>query len=202
MSLKYDLYQSANTQGTKFPHYHARPVQNQVCSEETLCRHISQRIKFKPEEVSAILSALKEELIEHLSEGRTVQLDEIGNFQVTLKCPSARSTSEIRASSISIGGVSFRPKKRFMQRLRGETEFERVQYKNHSVHASADDVVAILDEFFASHDFITRRDLERIAGLTRSTAVNRIKALIREGYLKNVSHDMRHPVYVKVTDGI
>lgn len=197
MSIKYDLYQSVNTQDKNYTHYHARPVSNSLCTKEELYRHMSHHIKFKPEEIEAVMNTLDDVLVELLSEGKTVQMGTIGNVQVTLGVEGkVRDPKDLRADSVSVAGVAFRPRKRLLTKIQSKSDFERVRYKNHSQEYTYDQLKEEVVAYLQEHGKMKRSDLQEHFGLTQSTAVNRLSRLKKEGVIENESGDPKHPLYV------
>ena len=87
---------------------HARIVEGQVLRFEKLCEKIADRSTFNEGEVKGLMTCFKEELILALKEGNPVEIDGIGLFSVTAKCPPIRNPKEIRAESIHFSKVVFR----------------------------------------------------------------------------------------------
>lgn len=198
MALKYDLYQNVNSLESDAPSYHARPVKNSVCTEKELYRHVSHHIKFNPQEVEALMSAVGDVLVEMLSEGRTVRLGSLGSLQVTLSCPEAHAVSDVRAGNVEVNSVSFRPKKTFLDDIRRATKLERERYKNHSANIGMEEIRRLTAEYLAENKVMKRKDFKAFTGLTDSTSVNRLRQLVEEGFIESISKDPRHPLYVLV----
>ena len=70
---------------------HARIVEGQVLRFEKLCEKIADRSTFNEGEVKGLMTCFKEELILALKEGNPVEIDGIGLFSVTAKCPPIRN---------------------------------------------------------------------------------------------------------------
>lgn len=197
MAIKYDLYQSVNTQDKSYTHYHARPVSNSLCTKEELYRHMSHHIKFKPEEIEAVMNTLDDVLVELLSEGMTVQMGTIGNMQVTLGVEGkVHDPKELKANGVSVAGVSFRPRKRLLTRIQSKSDFERVRYKNHSQEYTYEQLKEEIVTYLTEHGTMKRSDLQKDFKLTQSTAVNRLARLKKDGIIESISGDPKHPLYV------
>lgn len=201
MSIKYDLYQSVSTQDKNYTHYHARPVSNSLCTKEELYRHMSHHIKYKPEEIEAVVNTLEDVLVELLSEGKTVQVGNIGNLQVTLGVEGmVRDPRDIRSGSVSVAGVSFRPKKKMLTNIQSKSDFERVRYKNHSQEYSYEQLKEEVVAYLKEQGVMKRSDMEKQFNLTRSTAIGRLSQLKKEGIIESISGDPKHPLYVLKKD--
>ena len=103
---------------------HARIVEGQVLRFDKLCEKIADRSTFNEGEVKGLMTCFKEELILALKEGNPVEIDGIGLFSVTAKCPPIRNPQEIRAESIHFSKVVFRACKELKKEMSSMT-FER-----------------------------------------------------------------------------
>ena len=75
--------------------------------------------------------------------------------------------------------------------------FKRTTRVTQKMTTSAEDLkIKLKTVWFKDHTFITRKDLERFAILTTSTAKNRINELIAMNFLKR--SEMSNSVYVLV----
>jgi len=197
MAIEYDFYQSPHTIGTTRKRYHARPVHFSNVSGDELVKNICNRGSLHLAEVKAVLTALNETLVDFLSKGHQVQVPGIGGFHISLSCPETRRPSDTRAASIKVKTVTVRPEKDFVKQVASKAKFVRTRWKVHSEERySLNDLAVLVKAFLSNHPYLQRADLERIGELTRTTAVNRLRELVAQGYLKNISPDKHHPLYV------
>ncbi len=197
MAIRYDFYQSPDTMGTFRKRYHARPVHNSKVSEKRLVRDVSRQSGIPESGVIAVLSGLSATLVDHLSEGRTVKVPELGTFQISLRCPETRKPSDTRAKSIKVKSIHLRPEKELVKAVANEAKFVRTRWKVHSSEKSTlDDLTVLVRDYLAKNTFLNRRTLEALAHLTRATAIDRLHKLVEAGILQNISPNRQQPLYV------
>ena len=109
MAALYDLFRTPQPEDESKVRYHARSVVTGKMSTDDLIRAIAQRSAFKEGVVTGVLVALEDTLQGALADGKSVQLDGIGAFRISVKSPSARDRRKIRAESIEFKGVFIRP---------------------------------------------------------------------------------------------
>lgn len=73
---------------------------------------------------------------------------------------------------------------------------ERSAIRNHSSNIDNATVDQRLETYLTEHPMITRRKLEELCGLTRTTASRHISRLIAENKIKNIN-TRTQPIYVK-----
>ncbi len=197
MTIQYDFYQSPHTIGTTRKRYHARVVRARNVNGKDFVREVVRRTAFSVAEVTATLIAVNETLTDLLSQGHNVKVPGIGSFQISLSCPETRRPGDTRAGSIKVKTVHLRPEKALVSAVSNRATFVRARWKVHSnERLSLTDLARIVKEHLASHPYLRRADLEQLAGLTRTTAVNRLREMVAQGYIENVSSDRHHPLYV------
>ena len=153
MSAQYDLYETpdpANT-GEQKP-LHARIVPSGTYSKKEFLERVSRSSQtFNYNVIDAVVGVVIDELAEALSEGYTVELDELGHFSISLKCTHKVMTKrEIRAESICFDNVHLRTSKEFKRKIKREIELERVDKSKHSsqkVEFSMEQRQQLLQEF-------------------------------------------------------
>lgn len=200
MAFQYDLHENPNPNGTNKKRYHARPANNGTMSSEQLIQHMSKHNGLSEAINASILMTLHEVLVERLSEGENINIPGLGNLQATLSCPETRTPNATRAGSIKIKSVKLKAEKALIKDVAEKTKFVRTRLKAHSKEYGDEQLVSLLITYFESHDFITRRTLEYEFGLQSRTANNKLKQLVEDHILKNVSPDKHHPLYVLTDD--
>jgi predicted histone-like DNA-binding protein len=198
MDVKYDWYRNPvpNHRG-ETPKLHARVVESGTVDTELLAERVAEKTALAKADIAGALVALADELEHWLSDGYRVHIRGIGFFRLTLKHPATQNEKEIRAESIEIKNIVFRPEKSFKDRFKGKhpTKLEAVK-KSHSQtydEGQADDK---LRQFFSAHTLITRSEFQSLFGLTRTTAVRRLAELIAEGKIKRSGY-RNAPLYTQ-----
>ena len=95
-------------------YYHAQAIKTGELTMEKLARRINNSTTITQADCYAVLKSMKENIIEALTEGQVVVLEDLGRFQVSLqgKCyPAAAIESEEFSPSAMIKGhrIIFRP---------------------------------------------------------------------------------------------
>lgn len=197
MKVKYDLYKSPPQQvdGKEVTYLHARVADFRTVSINDLGECIQRSTSLTRTDLMAVLSEVADRFLEELQQGNRVYLEGIGYFQMTLDCPSnIQSRGEVRAESIRFRSVAYTPEKKLVKRLRN-TKFIRSERSGHTLDYSESELTGILTDYFKDHGYITRRELEHVCAMTRSTAYRRLKAWIAENKLsKIVGIDAYSPV--------
>lgn len=196
MAFRYDLHENPNTRGTNKTRYHARPANNNTISGEKLIEHMAVHCGISSAIISSVLQTMSSVLVEYLSEGDSIHIPGLGTVQASLSCPETRTMSATRAGSIRIKTINMRAEKALVEKVAENTKFVRTRFKTHSVEYDDITFLTLIYKFFDTHDFITRKNLELEFGLQSRTANNRLNKLVKDGVLKNASHDPHHPIYV------
>ena len=130
MPIRYKLIQrkdftkDAPKDGKRF---YAQLVSNGTVSLDELCESIAEETALTSADVKSIFDRLPRILRRHLSEGRNVQLGELGSIRPTLGSQGSLTKEEFDASKMmKKPGLVFTPGK-LLQKMRAETTFSRVK---------------------------------------------------------------------------
>lgn len=184
MSLQYDFYANPSPEGSnQQPKLHARVRTTGTTSTQRLAELIKETTALSTSDVKGMLDALVESITFELSHGNRVHLEGIGYFSLTLSCPPVRSPKEIRAESIKVKNIAFRPEVEWKERFRG-VQLERTRLKNHSLKYSDIEIDGLLTGHFLDHPYITTRQFCHLCGYTQTTGGRKIKRLVEAGKLR------------------
>ncbi len=187
MGLQYDFYENPPRKDDNKKRLHARVVPAGTMGLNEITNLIQSSSTLSPGDVKATLTSLVDLMVRELSYGWNIHLEGLGYFQLTLSCPPIRSPKDIRAESIHIKSIVFRPEADLKKKFK-TVPVERVRRKNHSVRYSEIEIDGILTAHFMDHPYITTRHFQRICGLTATTASRRIRELIEAGKLQKSEH--------------
>lgn len=81
--------------------------------------------------------------------------------------------------------VVYKPEKAICGKLEG-LKFIRSERGGHTKNYSDIELMGILSDYFKYNSYITRLELERVCGMTRSTAYRRIKSWMARNMLEKV----------------
>ena len=195
MAIQYEFYRNPNSQGTNKKRYHARVVPTGNITTDQLANEIQKECSLTVADVKSVLIALADKMAAYLGEGRKIHLEDIGYFQVNLRCKEeVRTTHAVRSENVEFKSVSFRADGDLKKKLQAQ-KIVRSQNKPHSKALSEAKIDQILTEHFAQHPILTRREFQVLCSQMQSTACRLLRKLVEKGKLKNISTP-RNPVYV------
>ncbi|NLI37153.1 MAG: hypothetical protein GX416_11685 [Bacteroidales bacterium] len=180
--IKYDVYKTPSPREEEPDHFHARAVSKGVITYAQLKTDLEYASSATPGDVSLIMDGIVSQIKRHLSEGESVQLGDLGTFSVGISGPNAIKRKAINATNLEVTDVYFRPRKKLIRDINRKAKFESTRLKHHSIEYSDIEIEALLTDFFKDHSFIARREFESLCGLTRPTAVRRLKMLCSGKY--------------------
>lgn len=175
-----------------------RIVNSEVVDEDALAKIMSESDVYTRGQVKGVLTTLGETIARLLSEGKTVDLSELGSFKLSIGTKGTVSRSSTgSACNVEVRGINFQPAKELMGRI-SKPDF-RVVARNavHSVPSAADLIVP-LSEYMETHGSITRTEFATFFKLKRTTACDRLKELQEMGVIMSVGSN-RETKYVKKT---
>lgn len=194
MAIEFEFYETPDPSGEGKTRYHARNVTRNNVTTEQLCKDIQFGSSLTIGDVKAVLSALNDELANHLGNGARVHLEGIGYFQATLKTTREIDPRKTRAQSVWFKSVKFRADKALKNRLLMARTI-RTSIKIHSARISNDKVDKMVADYLAENRVITRKALQLLCGFTQYTANKHIKRMVEEGKIENIN-TRRQPVYM------
>lgn len=195
MSILYEFYQNPSTDEKEKRTFHPRVITTGRVSTEQLARDIQQECSLTRSDVMGMLAALADKMVQYLSEGKRVYLEDIGYFKVNLQCNQEVTTIDDKGvGKVSFKSISFRADERLKKAMK-RTKIHRSNLKPHSMPITEKEIEAKLTEHFATNPIITRRQFQFLCQLLKPTACRIIKRLADEGKLKNIASS-RNPVYM------
>ncbi|WP_394901856.1 HU family DNA-binding protein [Bacteroides xylanisolvens] len=190
MSAHYDLYETPdpNNTGEKQP-LHARIVPSGTYSKKDFLERVARSSQtFNYNVIDAVVGVVIDELAEALSEGKIVELGELGHFSISLKCThKVMNKRDIRSESITFDNVHLRTSKEFKRKIKREIELERVDKSKHSsqkVEFTLEQRLHKLQEFLKKNGGITRLEYSSLTGLSRLKAIDELNVFIGKGILR------------------
>lgn len=141
MPIRYKLVQrkdftkDAPKDGKRF---YAQLVSNGTVSLDELCESIAEETALTSADVKSVFDHLPRILRRHLSEGRNVQLGELGSIRPTLGSQGSLTKKEFDAATMmKKPGLMFTPGK-LLQKMRDDTTFVRVKDPNEATPDGGD----------------------------------------------------------------
>jgi len=199
MAILFDWYENLQTSGQPEGErtLHPRIRLNGRVSTKQLRARIQKYSTLTETDVIAVLDALSHALGEELSEGRQVHLDGIGFFRPNLvSTESVTEKTKRKTTKVKLKGIVYRLDQLLMDEV-GEVKVRRTRFPFHSSKLTAEEIDALLTEYFTTHDFVQRRNFQFLCGMTQTTANRHLRRLCEEGKLKNAGLP-KQPVYKPV----
>ncbi len=198
MPIHFDFYTSPNSENTPDgKKYHARVVGGRTIEEKEIVDVIQYRSSLTTGDIKAVLSELHSELVTKLLDGNRVHLPGIGYFYLSLSAPKDADPEHTHSQSVKVKGIEFRADQKLKDEILLKAELTRARNKNHSSSMDIYEVDALLIDYFAEHNVITRKQLEVLCGFTTSTAQAHLRRLVKEGRLVNINN-RQYPIYEPV----
>nr|WP_302831508.1 HU family DNA-binding protein [uncultured Bacteroides sp.] len=200
MSVYYDLYETPVPNGEDKKPMHAR-----ICSKGTIpakmfINQVAKEQHMPHAMIVGIVQALSTTLAGWLADGYAVELDEFGYFSTTLKCMRpAMNKKDIRAESVCLGTVKFRPNKQFKKTVSIAMELQRLDKKHAPVKVSAEDMDTRKEkmlDFLGANVCITRAEYARLVHVTNRRATYDLQEFMETGVIRKRGGG-RSVVYIK-----
>ncbi len=97
--------------------YYATAIRKDVTDIDKLCQLISANSTMSRADVYGVVIELLEKINHELSEGRTVKLDKLGHFSLSLKSDGVGAPEEVSSRLIKGAKINFRPDKEMRDML-------------------------------------------------------------------------------------
>ena len=130
--ITYAVKKTKNPNGTEgVDYFHAQAIKTGELTMEKLAKRINNSTTITQADCYAVLKSMKDHVIEALTEGQVVVLEDLGRFQVSLqgKCYTAEDmAAEEFSPSAKIKGhkIIFRPDPELKKELAKEFRLQRV----------------------------------------------------------------------------
>ncbi len=198
MAIKIKWQVKPPTQGSDEdkPQMFPRIADSEVVDTERLAELVAKRSSISTGAVVEILTDLPQVLAELLRDGKTIDISKLGSFKLSIGTDAQITPeSKRRMRSVDVRGVNFQPDKELMEAI-GKPKFQWSAGTGVVIAPTVSELIPQLEEYFKTHDCITRKVFEQTFGLKRATANYRLKELIDEGVIKSVGSG-RDTVYKK-----
>ena len=131
MSITYSVQKVRNPKNPDVDYFHGQAVKTGELTMEKLAKRINNSTTVTQSDCYAVLKSMKDHIIEALTEGQVVVLDELGRFQVSLqgKCYNAdtMASEEFLPSSYIRGHkIVFRPEVKLKKAVAAEFSLKRI----------------------------------------------------------------------------
>jgi predicted histone-like DNA-binding protein len=191
MSIYYDLYETPSPEGEEPKPLHAR-----VCSKGTISGKDFMNQVFREEHmphamIVGIVQAITTTLGDWLANGYTVEVEGLGFFSTTLKCTRpAMTKKEVRAESVRLSTVKFRPSIEFKRYVDSKMDLERADKRFFPVKTSFFELTQPdarkqkMLSFLDANVCITRAEYARLVNVTDRRATSDLQEFVSSGFIR------------------
>ncbi len=109
MSIEYKIIQKSNPMDRTSKKYYASANLTGETSTRELSKEIEQLSTVSGADVQAVLYALAEVIPRHLAEGKSVNINQIGRFRITIRSEGKVEAKDVNAHSIDSARIVFTP---------------------------------------------------------------------------------------------
>ena len=183
-TIAYQLYERNDLTGKstkKNPTMGVSIVSSRVVTTKEMADDINHASSVTQSDVAAVLQAVGQRIAEALLDGNRIEIDHVGTFSLTLTCGNKRKEDYITSKDISVSRISFAPCTELWHAMRGATIVSGGPTGNK--HLSDATIEKRLEEYFTTHDSLSRSTFERICECRRHTALTKLKELVKAGKL-------------------
>ena len=129
--INYKVQKTRNPKFPETPYYHGVAVKTGELNFEKLAKRINNSTTVTSADCYAVLKSMKDNIIEALTEGQVVVLDDLGRFQVSLQGKSYNAETmqdeEFKPADYIKGHkIVFRPDPRLKEEVRKDFKLKRV----------------------------------------------------------------------------
>lgn len=189
MSANYSLFRNPKPgkKGEADETLHARLVNQRIIRTAELAADISDACSFSTADVKGMLEALKTRLAFHLKHGAIIDLEGLGTFSVSLKCPSLTEEKEIKPKHVQFNKVVFR----CSNELRSGLKFMEVERSDEGSRLKVlppDKRAANILKYIARYGSISTSLCRSINGCSKYLAQKDLKELVEKGQLMRLGY--------------
>ena len=193
MSIRYDLYETPDIQQTgEQQSLHPRVVINGTVDQNEFLDRVHKFTGISRSLLSGAMQSFQNELRDLLANGWNVELGDIGYFSVSLQGPPIMKKEEVRAQSIKLKNINFRPSAQFKKEVGWQMRLERGESftRPHGKGHSEEECLTIVNDHLGKYPCLTRADYCRLTGHDKQRALNELNAFIelRPNEIAHQSH--------------
>ena len=100
----------------------------ETITTDHIVKELSKHSAYSAGCVVGVLQEVADMVVSHLRQGKNVRLDGLGTFSLALSSREVTDRKEIRAASVRIKKVNFRPVPELVKRVRQETDILRAEF--------------------------------------------------------------------------
>lgn len=128
MDIKYDFKANPFKEKDGKPVLYPAVVVKETITTDHIVKELSKHSAYSAGCVVGVLQEVADMVVSHLRQGKNVRLDGLGTFSLALSSREVTDRKEIRAASVRIKKVNFRPVPELVKRVRQETDILRAEF--------------------------------------------------------------------------
>ena len=188
MGAHYSLFKNPGKEGEEEKAtLHARLVNQRIIHTEELAEDISDACSFNTADVKGMLEALKRRLAFHLTYGAVVELEGIGTFSVSLKCPPLTVEKDSKPKHVRFSKVVFRCSKELRSGLK-YMEIERSDGGSRLKVLPSDKRKANILRYLQQNETISSSYCRGLNGCSKYMALKDLDELRKEGKIVRLGY--------------
>ncbi|MGL4519703.1 MAG: hypothetical protein ACRCUJ_08520 [Phocaeicola sp.] len=192
MAIKFDLYKIPDPDDPTKEITHLRTVMDPALSTREVVDEMAKGRTITQSDIVAVLSALATTMRDELLDNRQFYIEGIGLFGTSAQEKKGREEAieKIRGNSINLRSITYQPDKQLLKEMKHEAQFKLTDKPNHSPRISEQGLEELIREYLVENRELTRNKLQQISGLTRTTALRRLRELVKKRFLVNVGSNV------------
>ena len=128
MDIKYDFKANPFKEKDGKPVLYPAVVVKETITTDHIVKELSKHSAYSAGCVVGVLQEVADMVVSHLRQGKNVRLDGLGTFSLALSSREVTDRKEIRAASVRIKKVNFRPVPELVKRVRQDTDILRAEF--------------------------------------------------------------------------
>ena len=128
MDIEYDFKANPFKEKDGKPVLYPAVVVKETITTDHIVKELSKHSAYSAGCVVGVLQEVSDAIVAHLRQGKNVRLDGLGTFSLALSSREVTDRKEIRAASVRIKKVNFRPVPELVKRVRQETDILRAEF--------------------------------------------------------------------------
>lgn len=186
MSAQYDLYETPDIKqtGEKQP-LHPRLVPKGTVDQDEFLDRVHKFTGISRSLLSGAMEAFQNEMKDLLADGWIVEMGDMGYFSVSLQGPPVMDKKEVRAASVKLKNITFRPSKQFKRKVGDKMRLERGESvtRPKGKGPSEETCFAAMLAYLEKYPCITRAEYCRLTGRDKRFALKELNSFIERGTL-------------------
>lgn len=186
MIIKYEIRSIRNSEGSGEERKYIHLIDNPSISAKQLKEQIQTSCSLTKGDIDAALSALREAIINELSQGNRFCIPEIGHFylSVNLDDPTHKPIDKVRGDNINVRNVRFQPCASLLQEIKQNVRFERATPRPCTPQLSETEMIERIQHYLSESSYINRRRMQMLFNCGINKALRYLKYFTEIGLLK------------------